>query len=82
MSDDPGNQRYTLLCVSNDISTKSSFLFPVIRTEKTYSQNFAKTGPTEITVSFIAENRDSSQNLVVQDTLADLVTILGGRSPI
>ncbi len=88
----PFNQ-YTLLLADADETATTSVLIPRCYTVKNMGINKEKTAPTKINYTFIATDRNrfvqipiigtsNSVPLMYMDTLDNIATALGGRSPV
>lgn len=74
--------QYTLLLAHPDENEASSILLPKCYTIKKMETNYEKTGATKVNLQFVAFNRNRYIPLMYIDTLDNLATILGVRSPL
>lgn len=73
---------YSLFLQSPQPGIKSSYYFPNMRTERVVELTYSKTEATALQVTFIGENRDVTVNLHYKKKDADLISIMGAKSPI
>jgi hypothetical protein len=78
----PAQSLYTLLLVSPDSGQPTSYFFPKLRTLKTRDLRYTKNTPTVTKITFVGEARNPNVTLFYQDTVANLVTTMGGISPV
>jgi len=74
--------QYVLLMAYPDETAYSSVLLQKCYTVKHLSANYEKTAPTKIDLQFVATNRNRFNSLINIDTLDNIATILGSRSPV
>lgn len=73
---------YSMLLLSGDATTKSSFYFPNIQVETVSPPIYGKNGAVARTIQFAYEVRDINTQIVYQDTLAALISVMGAKSPV
>lgn len=74
--------QYQLLLIAPDETTKDSYYFPRVRTEKVREVSYSKTAPSVIQLTFIGEERNVNNPIVYVNTPAALATVMGSVSPI
>jgi hypothetical protein len=77
----PGNNQYSLLLLAPDPTLSSNYYFPKIWTLRTIENIYSKTAPTVTNVTFSTEDRNPNTILYYQDTVANLIPIMGSKSP-
>ena len=75
-------QTYSLLLVAPDEEAEDSYWIPKINTDIRYEQAFRKDGGLVVPVQFSISANDLSTILYYKDTVANLVTEMGARSPL
>lgn len=80
---DPSDlQMYSLLLIAPNEYTRESFYFPKVRTEINYSASFTKDNGIVIPVSFFIQTEDLTKEPYSKDTVANLISEMGSRSPL
>lgn len=77
----PATNTYALLLVPPDSTVSSAYYFPKLRTLKVRDVAYRKNAPVGTQITFIAEDRDPNVTLFYQDTVANLISIMGSCSP-
>jgi hypothetical protein len=73
--------QYSILLVSPNSATQTSYYFPAINSLSNYSVGFKKDAVYELEINFQAQARDFNTILFYRDTLPNLVSVMGSRSP-
>lgn len=80
---DPSDlQLYSLLMVSPNEDVRESYYFPVVRTEIDYSAAFLKDAGIVVPVTFFIQVEDLTKEPYSKETVANLITEMGSRSPL
>lgn len=75
-------QSYSLFLLSPEPNGTDNFYFPIVRTKIEYNKAFKKDAGIVVPVTFLIEANDLTSNLYNSDTVNNLVTLMGARSPI
>lgn len=74
--------QYVLLLIHPNDEERSSILLPKCYTIKRMELNYQKDQATQLSIEFVANNRNRFAQLYYMDTADNLATVLGARSPI
>jgi hypothetical protein len=75
------NNLYSLLLVAPNQLAQSSYFFPKARTTRSRELAYKKDGVTTTRVTFTCEDRSPNTTLFYQDTLSNLISVMGSQSP-
>ena len=75
------NSLYSLLLVAANQYAQSSYFFPKLRTLRSRELSYKKNAVTTTRITFIAEDRSPNTTLFYQDTVANLISVMGSQSP-
>ena len=78
----PGVGQYAVLLVAPDPESISNFYFPLLRSTNVRPLGYKKTAATTTPVTLAVETRNPITTLFYQDTLANLVSVMGSISPV
>lgn len=77
----PAAQKYSLLLLAPSDSTRDSYYFPDLKTEKIYNIDVLKDAAKIIEIKFEQEDPSVAVKLMRKGTYAELKAIMGSRSP-